>query len=313
MQYEDSIKNWLYRRKINDATIAQFGLSCDDDKITIPIHAPDGTFLFNKYRRNPFLEPTGIKYWYDKGSPATLFGAHFIADKKTVVITEGELDALVLWSHNIPAVSSTSGARTFKDDWRELLEDKEIYICYDNDIAGGEGAVHTLGMFPAAKVILLPDAAGVKDISDYYERGGDLRNLMQAAKNYVSLEQVREERGARAGAWQSISFHDAWIRKYEAEERKRTWDDPKNEIKHDSPVDDYIARAKQVPIGSLIKVRGDGKAKCLFHNDKNPSMHVYPDNHIYCFSCGKRGDVIDIAMELQQLNFKDAVKWLNRQ
>ena len=28
----------------------------------------------------------------------------------------------------------------------------------------------------------------------------------------------------------------------------------------------------------------EGKARCLFHNDNTPSMHLY-DNHFYCYVC----------------------------
>ena len=312
MDYEDGIKNWLYRRKINDTIIERFGVKCTDGKITIPVCDPDGKWLFNKYRRNPLVESTGMKYWYDKGNSATLFGAQFIKDEKVVVVTEGELDALVLWSHNIPAVTSTSGARTFKEEWAQMLADKQVYICYDNDPAGGAGAVHTLSMLPAAKVVLLPSITSIKDVSDYYAIGQDFRNLMLSAKNYVSVEAVREDKGARQGVLQATFFHDAWLEWYASEERKRALDSKKNEVTHDSPVDDYVARAKEVPLKTLLKVRGDGKTKCLFHAEKSASMHVYPDNHFYCYGCGKRGDVIDVVMELQSLDFKAAVKWLNK-
>jgi DNA primase len=47
-------------------------------------------------------------------------------------------------------------------------------------------------------------------------------------------------------------------------------------------------------IGRYSEVRED-KARCVApnHADANPSMHVY-DDHVYCFSCGFRGDVVDM-------------------
>jgi len=307
MKYEDSVRNWLYRRKITEATLNQFSITCDGI-ITIPVCDPEGNFLFNKYRRNPFLPETGPKYWYDKGQSTALFGAQFIKDKKVVVITEGELDALVLWSHNIPAVSSTSGARTFREEWVKLLENKEVYICYDNDKAGAEGAVNTLSFLPFAKVILLPETAGVKDISDYYERGGDLRDLIPVAKIFTSIEEVRVDLGVRRGMWQSIEFHEALITYWQAKEVP--------EQKHSRTTtekSDDVERAKSVPIENIVAIDKSGygkKAKCVFHNEDTASMHIYPDNHAYCFGCGKRADVIDIVRELYHLEFKDAVKYL---
>ncbi len=75
--------------------------------------------------------------------------------------------------------------------------------------------------------------------------------------------------------------------------------------------DSDIARAREYPIRELVKVRMNA-AKCLWHDEKTASMHVYPDNHAYCFGCQKRADAIDIAMQTQGLDFVAAVKWLNR-
>lgn len=73
-----------------------------------------------------------------------------------------------------------------------------------------------------------------------------------------------------------------------------------------------ITQARAVPIGSLVKVRG-GVMVCLWHNDRHPSMHVYKDNHAYCFVCPRRADSIDIMMHLRGLGFVDAVRLLNSQ
>ncbi len=75
--------------------------------------------------------------------------------------------------------------------------------------------------------------------------------------------------------------------------------------------DDDIDRAKQVPIKNLIKVRAN-KARCVWHTDKNPSMHVYPDGHVYCFSCHAHGDVIALVQQMEGLDFVAAVRRLNQ-
>ena len=309
MQYELGIKNWLNKRKISDATIRQFGLKFDG-KVTIPICDSDGNFLFNKYRRNPFLPETGMKYWYDAGTSAALFGVQFIKDKKSVVITEGELDALVLWSANIPAVSSTGGAKTFKEEWAEFLKDKEVFICYDMDLAGAQGAVHTLSIIPHAKVVFLPTVTDIKDISDYYERGGDFRNLMANAKYYADLNDISEDKKVRAGQWLSTLFHDEWIKEFEKTQEELRWKHPAKADFLNPDFKSEIDRAKSTPIDSIIKVGRNKKTLCLFHQDSNPSMHIFPNNRFYCFSCGKYGDVIDIVMERDGINFTEAVKKL---
>lgn len=307
MQYKDGIRAWLNNRKIVDTVIEKFGILYNNT-ITIPVNDPEGIFVYNKYRRNPLIENDGPKYWYDKGGRAQLFGAQFIKDESIVVITEGELDALVLWSHNIPAVSSTGGAMTFNEEWAELLKDKQVFLCYDNDKAGCDGMVRTLLMVPHARVILLPDMAGVKDITDYYMKGGDLRDLMNGAKHYIDIDFVREEMKMRRGSWLPTTFHEAWIEWWENEQiRSESIKKPKEAQKYD----DDVKQAKSVLIEDVIPVGHDHKALCLWHNEDTASMHIYDDNHFYCFACAKHGDVIDIVQEKYKVDFKGAVKWLN--
>lgn len=50
---------------------------------------------------------------------------------------------------------------------------------------------------------------------------------------------------------------------------------------------------------------------CPFHNEKTPSFHIYPGNNsYYCFGCGKGGGVINFIMDIERLDFLEAVKWL---
>ena len=46
-----------------------------------------------------------------------------------------------------------------------------------------------------------------------------------------------------------------------------------------------------------------GRCLCPFHNDKKPSMKIYPnDKGYYCFSCGAGGDVITFVSRLYEIN-----------
>ena len=50
---------------------------------------------------------------------------------------------------------------------------------------------------------------------------------------------------------------------------------------------------------------------CPFHNEKTGSFSVAPDKQIYhCFGCGKGGSVIGFIMEIENLSFPDAVRFL---
>ena len=50
---------------------------------------------------------------------------------------------------------------------------------------------------------------------------------------------------------------------------------------------------------------------CPFHNEKTPSFTVSPAKGIFkCFGCGKGGNSVNFIMELEQLSYPDALRWL---
>ncbi len=52
---------------------------------------------------------------------------------------------------------------------------------------------------------------------------------------------------------------------------------------------------------------------CPFHSEKTPSFSVSPDKQIYhCFGCGKGGGVINFIMDVENLNYPEAVEFLAR-
>lgn len=65
-------------------------------------------------------------------------------------------------------------------------------------------------------------------------------------------------------------------------------------------------------IQSYLNLEKKGKdylAKCPFHDDTNPSMHISPEKQIFkCFVCGTSGNAIGFVMKYQNLSFKEALK-----
>ena len=69
----------------------------------------------------------------------------------------------------------------------------------------------------------------------------------------------------------------------------------------DTLVNDVLKHADIVKvIQSYLPVVKKGKdyvAKCPFHDDTNPSMHISPDKQIFkCFVCGTGGSAIQFVM-----------------
>jgi DNA primase len=231
-----------------------------------------------------------------------LFSASKSKDEKTILITEGELDCLVAWSHNIPAVTSTGGAQSFQEGWTNYFNGKEVILCFDNDQAGADGMVRILDFLPDAKVMFIPDRPNMKDITDYVASGGDLQTLIKSAKHFATISDVKEDMLSRIATFQSVYFHNAYIKAH-----------TKSNVKYERKAfsNDSVTNAKLYPIPNLIEFK-QNKAPCPFHNEKTPSFTYFPKtNTCYCFGCSKVADSIEIYKKQHGCSFTEAVAKLN--
>ena len=82
-------------------------------------------------------------------------------------------------------------------------------------------------------------------------------------------------------------------------------------------LDELLARSDIVDVvGSYVALTPKGGSywgRCPFHNEKTPSFHVLQDKQFYhCFGCKKGGGVINFIMEIENLSYPDAVRFLAR-
>ena len=80
-------------------------------------------------------------------------------------------------------------------------------------------------------------------------------------------------------------------------------------------IDDLLDRTDIVDlVDGHVKLKKTGRnysACCPFHKEKTPSFSVAPDKQFYyCFGCGAGGNAIGFLMQLEHLNFPEAVEEL---
>lgn len=187
----DRIKEYLKsdKRGLTDETIDKHKIGWDGSSITFAVYDKEGNIINIRHRRDP-EKTKGQKFWNEKGGKAALFNIKVFDDKSDfVLICEGEFDAMVAEQYGFPSVSSTSGAGTFKEEWVKEFESIEtVYVCYDTDKAGKEGALKTASLFEGkAKIVELPNEKDQKvDVTDYFiaqkHTSDDFQKLLDEAK-----------------------------------------------------------------------------------------------------------------------------------
>lgn len=85
--------------------------------------------------------------------------------------------------------------------------------------------------------------------------------------------------------------------------------DPLDQIRERVSLVDFISETV-----ALKKLGRNFRGLCPFHNERTPSFTVSPERQIWhCFGCGKGGDVFTFLMEMEHLEFPEALKILAEQ
>src|SRR5216684_1343917 len=171
----DRIREYLHARGIPDGVIDRGFLGWNGSRITIPVFNRKGICAFFRLAKDPDDRSDSPKMLLSRSSHVDLYGWEVLRPRpKRVIICEGEFDRLVLEANGFEAVTSTSGAGTFKQEWADAFtEISEVYICFDRDDAGRKGALRVARMIAHAKIVELPsDVGDAGDLTDYFVRLG---------------------------------------------------------------------------------------------------------------------------------------------
>ena len=79
-----------------------------------------------------------------------------------------------------------------------------------------------------------------------------------------------------------------------------------DELNARNPIEDVVGQYV-----ALTKRGNNLFGLCPFHSEKTPSFSVAPDKGIYyCFGCHKGGGAVNFIMEIENLSYHDAVRFL---
>lgn len=151
------------KRSLREGTCRKFGYTTATDASGEPCHLANyydarGSVVAQKLRK-----PNKHFAWVgERGSCLPLWGQHLWSSGKSVVITEGELDALSVaqaFDSKWPVVSLPDGAQSatkaIKGAYDWLLGFEKIVLCFDNDEPGRKAEQQVAEMLPVGRVFTM--------------------------------------------------------------------------------------------------------------------------------------------------------------
>jgi twinkle protein len=130
------VYRYLKGRGFSDATIKHFRLGASGDVVKFP-YLKNNVLVNIKFRDVHDKK----KMWQVPEAEPTLFNRDNITSN-TLIITEGEYDAMAFYEYGIEATSVPNGAKGMSwidNEWDYLSTFDKIILCFDNDGAGRDG------------------------------------------------------------------------------------------------------------------------------------------------------------------------------
>ena len=169
---EGPVAAYLRSRGLTEVTLTAFKIAEQPGHLRFPKLADNpGTILFPYLRDGELLNckylalarPSDKKQTMQEGgAEPCLFGWHALPPNiRAVAITEGEIDAMTLWQHGIPALSvPMGGGGGAKQDWIEsdfdhLQRFDTIYVAMDTDGPGKQAAMEIIRRLGAERCRLV--------------------------------------------------------------------------------------------------------------------------------------------------------------
>lgn len=185
---ESRVLAWLQGRGLTQETVAAFRVVEQTRGEAVyalfPYLSEDGDYLNGKARNIDNKKDMR----QEPGAMPCLFGWPLLDRKsRTVIIAEGELDAMTLHQAGLPALSVNAGAgnhQWIENDFDRLARFDDIVVCFDNDEAGEKGArevMQRLGLERCRRMTF----PGAKDANEYLQGGAepvDFHDAFKAAK-----------------------------------------------------------------------------------------------------------------------------------
>ncbi len=158
--------------------------------VVFPIFDRNGAVV-NLYGRN--IDPeNGVSHLYLAGSRSGIINRQAVKRSSTIILTESIIDALTLYDQGFTNVIPAYGVNGLTEDHLFIFNSavQEVYLCFDSDTAGKQGAAKTAEQLTANGITVYTVELPDKDASIYFNRHTpeEFEQLLKSA-NPESVEQ----------------------------------------------------------------------------------------------------------------------------
>lgn len=184
----DDVVRFIAGYKLSPGVLKHFGLGWDgQSNIAFPYYDEETVFAV-KYRG-----PNGFKF-AETGSRRGIYNVNDVRFKPFVILCEGESDTLAVWSQltngslpdtvveqfGVGGIPGVAGSRSTWEVWSlDLLWAKKVFIMYDADEAGDQGAELPMAALSGRGIRIRPTKG--KDMAAHFIAGGTLNDFPELA------------------------------------------------------------------------------------------------------------------------------------
>lgn len=198
----NEVINALHNLTITDDIIELTSLGYVTNCLAIPVFKNGNLINMARYNINKIENIPKVRYNENSNSGDIVPFDIWKQDMSSTIICEGEKDMLVARSNGFNAITLTGGSQSsMQKEYLSFLKDRNVFICYDNDEAGKNGANKLYKELKDYCNIFIVDISSVckenkEDITDFFVKykksKDDLKSLIEEKSYKPSEESLKE-------------------------------------------------------------------------------------------------------------------------
>jgi hypothetical protein len=197
----------LYSLKITKEAIEELNLGLIMNCLATPVFKHESLVNIARYNINKIPNKPKVEYNKNANTGDIVPFDIWTKDSRDTIICEGEKDMIVARSQGLNAITLTGGAQmALQKEYLEYFKGRRVYICYDNDDVGRQGAIKRYKELEKYCDVYITDISSVcilnkEDVTDFFvkynKNFNDFLDILKSKSrkpNKEELEKVKSKK-----------------------------------------------------------------------------------------------------------------------